>query len=99
MKELCITCWKPTHHTIDEHISIRLAYIKGMGQLCLDCYDEIYIKPKRKENESKSPTTSREPAEDDQVSGDYDEERDYAEHVASFQERCRVFNQPDSSLI
>ena len=22
-----------------------------MGQLCLDCYDEIYIKPKRKEME------------------------------------------------
>jgi len=42
-------CGKETHHTVDEHISVRLAYIKGVGQLCLDCYDELYIKPKRKQ--------------------------------------------------
>ena len=31
-----------------KHIDFRMGYIQGVGQLCLDCYDKIYIKPKIK---------------------------------------------------
>ena len=27
-----------------EHIKFRIGYIKGVGQLCLDCLHEIYFK-------------------------------------------------------
>ena len=47
MKELCITCKKETKYDREEHIDYRVGYIEGAGQLCLDCYDEIYIKPNR----------------------------------------------------
>jgi len=60
MKDKCVTCHNESHHNIDDHISWRIAYIIGVGQLCLDCYDEIYIQPERKENEyHKSNETSR----------------------------------------
>jgi len=45
MKELCVTCKKETTYYREEHIDQRIGYIKGSGQLCLDCYDELYIKP------------------------------------------------------
>ena len=51
MKDKCVTCHKETHHDIEDHVSRRLAYIIGIGQLCLDCYDDIYLKPERKQNE------------------------------------------------
>ena len=52
MKELCVTCKKETKYDREEHIDYRVGYIEGAGQLCLDCYDEIYIKPKvREKNE------------------------------------------------
>jgi|TARA_B100001939_G_scaffold220227_1_gene189547 hypothetical protein len=46
MKELCVTCKKETTYYREDHIDQRIGYIKGSGQLCLDCYDELYIKPK-----------------------------------------------------
>ena len=46
MKELCVTCKKETKYDREEHIDYRVGYIEGARQLCLDCYDEIYIKPK-----------------------------------------------------
>ena len=47
MKELCVTCQKQTKYYRDDNIDYRIGYIEGSGQLCLDCYDEIYIKPNR----------------------------------------------------
>ena len=36
----------------EEHIDFRVGYIEDSGQLCLECYEEIYIKSKtKKENE------------------------------------------------
>ena len=46
MKELCVTCEKETTYDKEEHIDQRIGYVDGSGQLCLDCYDELYIKPK-----------------------------------------------------
>ena len=44
MKDNCVTCNKETHYRIDDHIDMRIGYIEGAGQLCLDCYDEVYVK-------------------------------------------------------
>ena len=46
MKELCVTCKKETTYYREDHIDQRIGYIK-VGQLCLDCYDELYVKPKQ----------------------------------------------------
>ena len=51
MKELCVTCKKETKYYRDDHVDYRIGYIEGSGQLCLDCYDDIYLKPERKQNE------------------------------------------------
>tara|TARA_Y100000114_G_scaffold156441_1_gene183653 strand:+ start:1781 stop:1972 length:192 start_codon:yes stop_codon:yes gene_type:complete len=44
MKDKCVTCGKKTAYNIDDHINTRTAYIKGAGQFCKICYDEIYVK-------------------------------------------------------
>lgn len=44
MKDKCVTCGKATLYNKEDHIDTRLGYVEGSGQLCLDCYDEIYIK-------------------------------------------------------
>ena len=46
MKELCVTCKKETKYNKEDHIDYRIGYIEGAGQLCLDCCDELYVKPK-----------------------------------------------------
>jgi len=46
MKEPCVSCKKVTTYDREDHIDYRIGYIEGSGQLCLDCYDKIYIKPK-----------------------------------------------------
>lgn len=51
MKDNCVTCNKETLYRIDDPIDMRIGYIEGAGQLCLDCYDKIYIKPKVKKED------------------------------------------------
>ena len=46
MKDMCVTCNKDSLYDRETHIDFRIGYIEGSGQLCLDCYDLIYIKPK-----------------------------------------------------
>jgi|TARA_B110000211_G_scaffold26995_1_gene27507 hypothetical protein len=41
MKDKCVTCDVDSIYDFDEHIKFRIGYIKGVGQLCLDCYDKI----------------------------------------------------------
>jgi len=47
MKDKCVSCGKDSLYSRETHIDYRIGYIEGAGQLCLDCYDEIYIKPKK----------------------------------------------------
>ncbi len=47
MKDKCVTCGVDSIYDIDEHIKLRIGYIKGVGQLCLDCLHEIYFKNKK----------------------------------------------------
>ena len=48
MKDKCVSCGVDTTYDREEHIDFRIGYIEGAGQLCLDCYDNIYIKSKNK---------------------------------------------------
>jgi hypothetical protein len=52
MKDKCVSCGEDTTYDREEHIDFRIGYIEGAGQLCLECYDKIYVKSKtKKENE------------------------------------------------
>lgn len=44
MKDNCVTCDKKTSYHTEDYIDTRIGYIEGVGQLCLDCYDEVYVK-------------------------------------------------------
>ncbi len=51
MKDKCVCCGVETLYDVETHIDFRIGYIEGCGQLCLDCYGEVYVKPKsRKED-------------------------------------------------
>ena len=41
MKEKCVICNAETVHDRDEHIDLRIGYVEGCGQLCLDCYGNV----------------------------------------------------------
>ena len=43
MKEKCVVCKEKTKYHKEEHIDFRIGYVEGSAQLCLDCYDEIYV--------------------------------------------------------
>jgi len=52
MKDKCVVCGEKSIYDKEEHIDFRVGYIEGAGQLCLECYDKIYVKSKtKKENE------------------------------------------------
>jgi|TARA_Y100000310_G_scaffold341398_1_gene440405 hypothetical protein len=43
MKDKCVSCKKESLYSKETHIDFRLGYIEGVGQLCLDCYEVIYM--------------------------------------------------------
>ena len=47
MKDKCVICGVDSLYDIDEHINFRIGYIKGSGQLCLNCFDNLYFKNKK----------------------------------------------------
>ena len=47
MKDKCVSCGVETSYDKTDHVDFRLGYVEGAGQLCLDCYGEVYgLKPK-----------------------------------------------------
>lgn len=38
MKERCIRCNAETAYDVSTHIDMRVGYIEGAGQLCINCY-------------------------------------------------------------
>ena len=54
MKDKCVTCGIDSIFDFTEHIKFRIGYIKGVGQLCLDCFDKIYFKKYKKQIEVSS---------------------------------------------
>lgn len=45
LNDICVVCGKDSGIPYDMPISHREGYIEGSGQLCRDCYFELYIKP------------------------------------------------------
>ena len=43
-KDKCVSCKKETQYDEFDHIDSRNFYIEGAGQLCPECYNEIYQK-------------------------------------------------------
>jgi len=41
-KELCIRCGKITSYSINTPITARLYFVEGSGQLCEECFNELY---------------------------------------------------------
>ena len=42
MKELCIRCGKETEYDINTPVKVRRYFIEGAGQLCEDCFQDLY---------------------------------------------------------
>ena len=43
-KDKCVSCGELTLYNKHDHVDFRIGYIEGCGQLCLECYDNIYVK-------------------------------------------------------
>ena len=41
-KDKCVSCGIETQYDEFDHIDFRNFYIEGAGQLCPDCFDQIY---------------------------------------------------------
>ena len=42
--EQCCVCGKVTEYMKETPISERIGYMEGAGQLCHDCYKDLYLK-------------------------------------------------------
>ena len=45
MNELCIRCNKPTPYHPDTPLTLRRYYVEGSGQICEECFYELYRVP------------------------------------------------------
>lgn len=42
--EHCVVCGSATEYTKETPVSERIGYVEGAGQLCPDCYKDLYLK-------------------------------------------------------
>ena len=42
MKDKCVICNTDTQYDEFDHIDFRNFYVEGAGQLCCECFNEIY---------------------------------------------------------
>jgi len=47
--EKCINCGRETGYSINDHVDSRKTYVDGAGQLCSDCFIEVYKKVHKKD--------------------------------------------------
>ena len=40
--EVCVSCNTVTEVLVNEPVSTRMHYVEGAGQLCQNCYGQIY---------------------------------------------------------
>ena len=54
--EKCVSCGRETGYFINDHIDSRKTYVEGAGQLCAECFKEVYNKIHKKDvdNDEKS---------------------------------------------
>jgi hypothetical protein len=41
-KEICVMCGKETPYDVTTIVHLRNYYIEGSGQLCKECYEDVY---------------------------------------------------------
>lgn len=46
--EKCVSCGLNTGYSINDHVDSRKTYVDGAGQLCSDCFIEVYKKVNKK---------------------------------------------------
>lgn len=44
IREICVSCGNETEYMFSTPINKRQHYIEGAGQLCPQCYYDIYVK-------------------------------------------------------
>jgi hypothetical protein len=42
--EHCVVCGSVTEYTKETPLNERIGYVEGAGQLCQDCYKDLYLK-------------------------------------------------------
>ena len=47
--EKCVSCGINTGYSINDHVDSRKTYVDGAGQLCSDCFIEVYNKVHKKD--------------------------------------------------
>jgi hypothetical protein len=47
--EKCVSCGRETGYSINDHVDSRKSYVEGAGQLCSQCFIEVYKKVRNKD--------------------------------------------------
>jgi hypothetical protein len=47
--EKCVSCGRETGYSINDHVDSRKSYVEGAGQLCSQCFIEVYKKVHKKD--------------------------------------------------
>lgn len=47
--EKCVSCGRDTGYSINDHVTVRKSYVEGAGQLCSECFIEVYKKVHKKD--------------------------------------------------
>ena len=47
--EKCVSCGPNTGYSINQHVDSRKSYVEGAGQLCAECFIEVYKKVHKKD--------------------------------------------------
>lgn len=45
--EICVLCDKETPYKFTDNIDLRNWYVEGAGQLCENCYNDLYERKKK----------------------------------------------------
>lgn len=94
MKELCIRCGRPTSYDINTPITTRSYYIEGSGQLCEQCFSQLYPRATASvSSSSTSPAPSLTPAPGKQGKTE-DQEQETKIKTINL-EKCRIPTLPD----
>mgnify|MGYP006988904484 CR=1 FL=1 len=88
MNEICVRCGRETEYDIHTPLTRRLYYIEGSGQLCEQCFSQLYPRA------GSTPTTSPAPPLTSTTLNQGD--KDEGEQIKTINlEKCRIPTLPD----
>lgn len=53
LRDHCVVCHKPTLTPVSLNINMRIHYVEGVGQLCEDCWKQLYFQNNDSYNQKK----------------------------------------------